>query len=53
MERAAWKHIRSHMYLLDDSGNSNWGSVITWRGGKGWRKAQEGGDLCTPMADSY
>ena len=22
--------------LLFDSGNSNWGSVTTWRGGKGW-----------------
>ena len=22
--------------LLYDSGNSNWASVTTWRGGKGW-----------------
>ena len=35
--------------LLYDSGNSNGGSVITWRSG---REIQEGGDICTPMVNS-
>ena len=37
--------------LLYDSGNSNQGSVTTYRGGMG-REAQEGGDICIPIADS-
>ena len=41
--------------LLYDSGNSNRGSVTTQEGGvggvEGEREAQEGGDLCIPMAD--
>ena len=36
--------------LLYDSGNSNQGSVTTYRGGMGW-EVQEGGDICIPMAD--
>ena len=40
--------------LLYDSGNSNWGSVITQRDGNGWeeRGIQEGEALCTPMVKS-
>ena len=29
-----WKIANGN--LLCDSGNSNWGSVTTWRAGKGW-----------------
>ena len=35
--------------LLYDSGNSNWGSVTTYRGGKCW---EVGGDIHTCVADS-
>ena len=35
--------------LLYVSGNSNRGSVSTWRGR---REVQKGGDICIPMADS-
>ena len=35
--------------LLYGSGNSNRGSVSTWRVGIGQKM---GGDICTPMADS-
>jgi len=41
--------------LPNDSGNLNWGSVTTWRSGKGWgggREVQGGGDICTPMVNS-
>ena len=36
--------------LLNDSGNSNWGSGTTERGGREWEVG--GGDISTPMADS-
>ena len=41
--------------LSYDSGNSNWGSVTTWQGCRGWRggsEVQERGDISIPMADS-
>ena len=34
--------------LLNDSGSSNLGDLEGWGG----REAQEGGDICTPLADS-
>ena len=48
-----WK-MGSQGDLLCGSGNSNRGSVSTCRGGTGRRGegAQEGGDMCVPMADS-
>ena len=56
MDRVAWEHIVSCVKqiasrnFLCDSGNSNWGSVTTYRSGMGWdgvgggRKVLEGGD---------
>ena len=41
--------------LLYDSGNSNRGSCINlqgWNGEGDKREVQNGGDMCTPMADS-
>jgi len=38
-----------NVYLLYGSGNSNRGSVSTWRVGMG---QEMGGDIRTPMADS-
>ena len=38
--------IGSKRDLLYGSGNSNRGSVSTWKGGS------KGGDICIPMADS-
>ena len=40
--------------LLYNSGNSNWGSVITegWEWVGSGREIQEGGDICTPMVNS-
>ena len=53
MERVTWKHTLSYVRytarenLLDDSGNSNWGSGTTWRWGgdreRDGREVQEGG----------
>ena len=37
--------------LLCDSGNANWGSETTQRGGMGW-EGQEGGHRGLPVADS-
>ena len=61
MERVTWKHTLSYVRytarenLLDDSGNSNWGSGTTWGAGgigreMGGRFKREG--LAIPMADS-
>ena len=46
--------IDSRGNLLSDSGDSNQGSVTTWEvwdGVAGGREAQEGGNICIPMAD--
>ena len=42
-------------YLLYDAGSSNpvlCDNLEGWDGVRGGRKAQEGGDICMPMADS-
>ena len=61
MERVTWKLTLTYVKqtangnLLYGSGNSNSGSVSTqsgWDGEGNGREVQEGGDLCTPMADS-
>ena len=57
MERITWKltlpYVKqiANRNLLYGSGNSNRGSVSTYRGGMG-RKVQKGEDICIPMADS-
>ena len=57
MERVTWKLtlpcVKQIAYgnLLNDSGNSNRGSVSNQMGGMG-REVQEGGDIHIPMADS-
>ena len=40
--------------LLYDSGNSPWGSVNLegWERAGGGREVRQGGDVCTPLADS-
>ena len=43
------------MEICCDSGNSNWGSVTNlegWERAGSGREVQEGGDICTPMANS-
>ena len=60
MERVTWKLILlcekqiANGNLLYDSGNSNKGSVNLegWVGEGDGREVHEGGDICTPMADS-
>ena len=55
MERVTWKltlppvKLIANGDLLYGSGNSNRGSVSTWRVGMG---QEMGGDIRTPMADS-
>ena len=46
--RKMFKRGHCNGNLLYDSGSSNWCS----RGVGGGREAQEGGDMCIPMADS-
>ena len=38
--------------LLYDSGNSNGGSVTTYRDAMGWEAGSRGGNICVLMADS-
>ena len=51
MERVTWKYTLPYVKqiangnLLYDSGNSNLGSVTTYRGGEGGREFQERGDM--------
>ena len=60
MERITWKIILPYVKqianrnLLYGSGNSNRGSVSTYRGRKGREigEVQKGGDICVTMADS-
>ena len=61
MERGTWKLILPYVKyianrnLLYGSGNSNRGSVSTYRSGMGRggrREVQKGGDICILMADS-
>ena len=55
MERVTWKltlpyvKYKANGNFLYGSGNSNRGSVSTWRVGIG---QEMGGYICTPMADS-
>ena len=49
------KYLLANGNLLCVSGNSNRGSISTYRGGGGegdGREVQKGCDTCTPMADS-
>ena len=61
MERVTWKLTLPYAKymvngnLLYGSGNSNRGSCINlegWDGEADGREVQNGGDMCTPMADS-
>ena len=53
METYTLPHVKqiASKNLLYDSGNSNWSSVTTQRGGKGWEVGGrfERGDTCMPM----
>ena len=57
METYTLQYVKqiSSRNLLYGSGDSNWGSETTWRGGEmvgSGSGAQEGEDICTPMANS-